>query len=139
MKDVSDLKPRAAKMNLTPMIDVVFLLIIFFVVSNTMMQNDVSMQLELPSAQSGEADRQESDTGKIIINVDPSGSLFFGAQPVTREELKAALLREKAAARRPLEIRIRTDRGVPYALIEPVLVLCAESGIGGVSFSVMEK
>lgn len=139
MKDASDLKPRGAKMNLTPMIDVVFLLIIFFVVSNTMMQNDVSMQLDLPSAVSGEADADETESGKIILNVDTSGSVFFGAKPVTRDELKAALLKEKSDARRPLEIRIRTDRSVPYERIEPVLILCAESGIGNVSFSVMEE
>lgn len=129
---------RSMSMNLTPMIDVVFLLIIFFVVSNTMMQNDVSHPLELPAAETvRETENQE--TGKIVLNVDPDGSLFFGARSVTREELKTALLKEKSVSQKPLEIRIRTDRSVRWIVIEPILVICAESGMGDVSFSVLPK
>lgn len=138
MKDVSEQTPRPARMNLTPMIDVVFLLIIFFVVSNTMMQRDLSMQLDLPAATQGERDA-EAATGKIIINVDAAGNLFFGSAPVTRESLKAALLKEKANAARPLEVRIRTDRTVPYEKIEPILLICVEAQIGDVAFSVVDS
>lgn len=126
-------------MNLTPMIDVVFLLIIFFVVANTMMQRDVSMKLDLPDATTGTERKEEDQSGKIIINVDSAGNLFLGTRAVTRDSLKAALRKEKSQTRLPLEVRIRTDHAVPYRLIEPVLVLCAESGIGDVSFSVIEK
>ena len=69
----TELKPKPAKMNLTPMIDVVFLLIIFFVVSNTMMQRERSMPIDLPSAAAADDDT-ESQTGKIIINIDAAGS-----------------------------------------------------------------
>lgn len=138
MKDTSELKPKPARMNLTPMIDVVFLLIIFFVVSNTMMQRDLSMQLDLPAAAGGESDT-ESATGKIIVNIDAAGNLFFGTAPVTRDELLAALLKEKTNAARPLEVRIRTDRSVRYEKIEPVLILCVEAGITDVAFSVVDS
>ncbi|MBR2585289.1 MAG: biopolymer transporter ExbD, partial [Thermoguttaceae bacterium] len=78
----SELKPKPAKMNLTPMIDVVFLLIIFFVVSNTMMQRERSMPIDLPSAAAADDDT-ESQTGKIIINIDAAGKLYYGAAEVT--------------------------------------------------------
>lgn len=138
MKDPSEFKPKPASMNLTPMIDVVFLLIIFFVVSNTMMQRDLSMQLDLPAAAGGESDK-ESATGKIIVNIDAAGNLFFGTAQVTSDELLAALLKEKANAARPLEVRIRTDRSVQYEKIEPVLILCVEAGIADVAFSVVDS
>lgn len=138
MKDAGEIQPRPARMNLTPMIDVVFLLIIFFVVSNTMMQRDISMQLDLPAALTGQTD-ENSQTGKMIINMDASGGLYFGALAVTSDELRAVILQEKANARRPLEIRIRTDRSVPYERIEPLLTLCVECGVSNVAFSVLEK
>ena len=54
---------RNVSMNLTPMIDVVFLLIVFFVVSNSMMQNDVSMSVDLPTAESGSDGGEGSRSG----------------------------------------------------------------------------
>ena len=138
MKVPERTRRRFSGANLTPMIDVVFLLIIFFVVSNTMMQNDVSKSVNLPLAEEVE-DETGKETGKLIVNVDQSGALFYGARPVAQEELKGMLQKEKSLSQIPLEVRIRTDRGVPWATIEPVLVMCAESGIGDVSFSVLQK
>ena len=132
---------RNVSMNLTPMIDVVFLLIVFFVVSNSMMQNDVSMSVDLPTAESGSDGGEGSDgeAGRMIVNIDAEGNLFFGTRPVTLEELRGALLKEKTNANRKPAVRIRTDRTLPYQLIEPVMVLCAETGISDVSFSVLPK
>ncbi|MBR3219052.1 MAG: biopolymer transporter ExbD [Thermoguttaceae bacterium] len=132
----SELKPKPAKMNLTPMIDVVFLLIIFFVVSNTMMQRERSMPIDLPSAAAADDDT-ESQTGKIIINIDAAGKLYYGAAEVTGEELKNTLQRERQRSALPLEVRIRCDRTVPYSRIEPVLTLCAEAQIADISFAVI--
>ncbi len=129
-------KPVPPRMNLTPMIDVVFLLIIFFVVSNTMMQRDRSMPIDLPETASGE-ESPETETGKIILNIDRKGALYLGASPITREELRGALAKEKENAPRGLEVRIRSDRTVPYSQVEPVLLLCAETGITEVSFAVL--
>ena len=138
MKAPVDNQTKRVSMNLTPMIDVVFLLIIFFVVSNTMMQNDVSHPVELPAAESGR-ETGNKETGKIILNIDADGSLFFGARGVTRDEFKTALLNEKSRSQKPLEIRIRLDRSVRWRIVEPILILCAETGIGSVSFSVIPK
>jgi len=137
MKVPVELAPKTAKMNLTPMIDVVFLLIIFFVVSNTMMERDISMPLDLPAA-AGESAKNETIRKKITINIDQEGNLFFGSAPVSAEELKAALLKERSAVKTNLEVRLRADRSVPYAVMEPVLVLCAESGIADLSFAVID-
>lgn len=134
----TELKPKPAKMNLTPMIDVVFLLIIFFVVSNTMMRRDRSMPIDLPSAAAADDDT-ESQTGKVIINIDAAGKIYYGAAEVTGEELKNTLIQERRRSTLPLEVRIRCDRTVAYSRIEPVLTLCAEAKITDVSFAVVSS
>ena len=62
-------RPRSLRFNITPLIDVVFLLIVFFVMSNRMIHDEVAMELSLPREASGET-LDESDKGKIIVNVE---------------------------------------------------------------------
>lgn len=120
------------------MIDVVFLLIVFFIVSSSMIKEEASMPLDLPTAWTGQK-AEPQETGKIVINVNPEGHLFLGIREVTREELHHELVRQKQESKLPLEIRIRTARTVPYRIIEPVLVTCARAGTGNVSFAVIDR
>lgn len=138
MRSPNDLKPKSFSLNMTPLIDVVFLLIIFFIVSNKMMKEEVSIDLDLPSATTGkELTRQK--TAKIIINVVSEESILLGTRPVSLSELHLFLETEKRKSKDPLEIRIRTNRVNPYQIVEPILVICARCGIGNVSFSVVDK
>ena len=126
------------KMNLTPMIDVVFLLIIFFVVSGTMAKREESRPIPLPAAAGGEeSDNQE--TGKLAISIDAGGTLYIGSQSIPAEELKTRLLREKEASVLPLEVRVRADRSLLWNQIEPILILCSEAGIANLSFTILPK
>lgn len=137
MRSPDDLKPKSFRLNLTPLIDVVFLLIIFFIVSDSMIKKESSIQLDLPSATTGEKAKVK-ETGKIIINVVAKDILFLGDLPVSLQDLPVRLRAERAKTQIPLEVRIRTNRQVPYSVIEPILVLCAQTGITNVSFSVVE-
>ncbi|MDO5581435.1 MAG: biopolymer transporter ExbD, partial [Planctomycetia bacterium] len=96
-----------------------------------------SIKLDLPSASTGEKTKPK-ETGKIIINVVAKDILFFGDSPISLQDLSRRLREERMKTEIPLEVRIRTNRQVPYSVIEPVLVLCAQAGIGNVSFSVLE-
>lgn len=138
MRSPQDLKPKSFSLNLTPMIDVVFLLIIFFVVSNAVMRQEATMKLNLPNATTGK-EIGRTNTGKIVVNVAGEGKLFLGTRPVSLDQLRVELARQQSESNVPLEIRIRTDRLVPYRFIEPILVVCAQTGLGNVSFSVLES
>ena len=126
------------KMNLTPMIDVVFLLIIFFVVSGTMARREESRPIPLPAAAGGEKSENQ-ETGKLVISIDAGGTLYIGNQSIPIEELKTRLLREKEASALPLEVRLRADRSLPWNQVEPVLILCAEADIASLSFTILPK
>ncbi len=137
MKSPNELKPKSFSLNLTPLIDVVFLLIIFFIVSDAMIKKESSVKLDLPKAETGEKIKQK-ETGKLVINIIDENNLYLGEHRVTKEELRIRLQEEKRRANVPLEVRIRTNRQVPYETIEPILILCVQSGISNVSFAVIE-
>ena len=122
--------------NLTPMIDVVFQLIIFFLVSSHLSKQESQMALPLPAAESGE-EPAEDGTKRVTINVLADGSLLLTGHRVTREELAGRLAEANRAADGKLEVRVRGDRSVPYEFVSPVLAACARSGTWDVKFSVV--
>ena len=135
MQAPNRLRPTGVSLNLTPMIDVVFLLIIFFLVSSNLVQQDVAMELDLPSAESGERIK-ESNTRTVTLNIPKAGALLLGTEPVSTDQIRVALHREHQNSGKEIEVRIRTNKDVHYGVVEPILVLCAEEGIWNVSFAV---
>jgi biopolymer transport protein ExbD len=129
--------------NMTPMIDVVFLLIIFFLVSSHLASQETQVAVELPDAASGDRPA-EDDVRRLIVNVLSETEILLGSQPIEPARLQAMLTyeRQKVAAggrTRDLEVRIRTDRAVPYRAVEPILLACARSGVWNVKFAVSSK
>ena len=122
---------------MTPMIDVVFLLIIFFLVSSHMAKQENNVQLDLPNAISGLEDLVERDT--LVVNILPSGTWRVAGVDLEEAGLVTALRRSQMAASEPLRLKIRTDKTVPYQNIEPVLRIASELGIGDIVFSVYEE
>ena len=106
--------------------------------SNRMIHDEVAMELTLPRETSGET-LDESDKGKIIVNVESADVFYFGTKRVDLDELRERLLREKARATRETSVRIRANRDVPYGAIEPIMVLCAKTGFTDVSFAVVDN
>jgi biopolymer transport protein ExbD len=120
------------------MIDVVFLLIIFFLVSSNLIQQDVLIEVDLPAASN--VDRMTDPLAKkITINIPVSGSLYLGAVPTNFQQLKSTFNKHSIDFGKDAEVRIRTNKNVPYGEIESILLLAAESGIWNVSFVVLEK
>ncbi len=127
--------------NMTPMIDVVFLLIIFFLVSSHLARQEVQAEVALPTADSGEEDPQ-SDRPRVTINLLSENGQFemrLGSLPVTIEELPQRLADEVARAGGELDVRIRSDRDVPYKIVSPVLATCAKQGVWNVSIVVIRR
>ena len=121
--------------NMTPMIDVVFLLIIFFLVSSHLAKQEAQMQLPLPVAESG-AKESESEGRRITVNVLSDGRLLLAGRAVRPAELADRLRDKSAEAGSDLEVRIRSDRSVEYRYVEPIMLACARSGIWNVTFAV---
>jgi len=121
--------------NMTPMIDVVFQLIIFFLVSSHLSKQEAQLPLPLPVAASGEKEGDETSP-RVTINVRADGQLSLAGKPLAAAELPRRLQAKLAEAGTGLEVRIRSDRTVAYRHVEPILLACARAGIWNVAFAV---
>ncbi len=128
---------RPVEFNVTPLIDVVFLLIIFFLVSSHLVQQETQVELALPAAASGR-EIAESKIARVTINLLRGGELLLGSESVEVEQVSRRLEVERQRTSGDLEVRIRADRAVPYRYVEPVLVACARAQIWNVSFAVVK-
>jgi biopolymer transport protein ExbD len=124
--------------NMTPMIDVVFQLIIFFLLSSHLAKQETQFALPLPAAASGQADPAD-ERARLTVNVLADGTAMFSGRATSPDELSRSLVERKSVHGDDLEVRIRSDRGVEYARIEPVLLACARAGIWNVSFAVYRR
>ena len=140
MRVPTNLSRGSVGFNMTPMIDVVFLLIIFFLVSSHLAQQEIQLELDLPPAKSGLRIDQD-DVRRVVVNVlphqQPGGRIMVGGKLMNTDRFAQMIGFESKRAGRQLEVRIRSDRRVPYRVIEPIMVACARSGVWNVTFAVI--
>ncbi len=111
---------------LTPIIDMVFLLLIFFLVATTFHQTEREMQIALPVASSSapiSAILQE-----LIINVDAEGKIIVGGRRVEPDDLRSMVV-EAVKVNPEQKVTVRGDRRTAYANIVTVLDICKGSGV----------
>ncbi|EMI57640.1 Biopolymer transport protein ExbD/TolR [Rhodopirellula sallentina SM41] len=124
---------------MTPMIDIVFLLIIFFLVSSHLSRQETRHPVTLAEASSGEP--PEADASPITLTLDADSQLFFGGDPITLDQVSSRIRtwttgRDADAASESNKVRFRIDRVVPYATVEAVLRQLADVGIRDVAIVV---
>ena len=124
--------------NMTPMIDVVFLLIIFFLVSSHLARQEVHMQLDLPAAGNSQ-EILEVETPTLVVNVTAARKLVVRGHSLTPTELESQLKKAIQKKGKNLEVRIRSDQQVPYEVVEPIMLSCARAGIWNVTFAVFRE
>lgn len=131
--------PRSRRLgiNMTPMIDVVFLLIIFFLVSNHLVRQESRIAVELPNAVSGESDLPDNRV-RMTVTIVSDGTIYLSGVPIAPEEMGRRMARLVAQEGPDVEIRIRASRELPYRLIAPLMVTCAKQGVWNLTFAVHE-
>jgi biopolymer transport protein ExbD len=122
------------EIDMSPMIDMVFLLLIFFVVASQIV--DTKVPVNVPSAIYAKV--PEDETGRFLISVTKDGELYVGHDVVTIEELKQRL--EPELVRDPkVRIQIRSDRAVRFKVNEEIMEACAEVGSTDLIYSAFEE
>jgi biopolymer transport protein ExbD len=114
------------EVQLTPLIDCVFLLLIFFLVSSQLKKVEKRLEIELPEAHVAKSYKQTPDI--ISVGVNASGKLFVNARAVGAGGLLAALREAKAAApgRR---VVLDGDMHAPFRAVVQALDACAMEGL----------
>ncbi|MEO6593435.1 MAG: biopolymer transporter ExbD [Planctomycetota bacterium] len=124
---------RDEVLNLTPMVDVVFLLLVFFLAATTFAREEVELDLRLPEAKTG----KEGAAGPhLIVNVFADGRLSVEGREVTMEALRQKLL---AAGQRNRDqaVLVRGDHAAQFGVGLQVLDACRLAKLTKVDFAAL--
>ncbi len=138
MRVPNHLSSGEVSFNMTPMIDVVFLLIIFFLVSSHLAKQEAQLELPLPVAKSG-LEPTETNAPRVTINILASGEVRLAGRTVAPDQLQSRLQARRDQVGADLEVRIRADRATAYRSVEPVMLAAARAGVWNVVFSVYRE
>ena len=120
--------PPMSDINMTPLIDVMLVLLVIFILTAPLMAS--SLKLDLPRADGAAA----SDAPAFVaLAIDAAGGLYLDDAPAARE---AVVERVRATARRnpAAEVQLRADRRVPYGRVAEVIGWVQEAGLTRIGF-----
>ena len=112
--------------NITPLVDVVLVLLIIFMVTAPVLQSGI--EVAVPKARTVKEITEE----RMVITIDKSQRVFLGNDPVNINEI-AAKLRQKIRDPQHQSIFVRADENVPFGAFATVMDSVKQSGIGNVS------
>ncbi|MFN0137364.1 MAG: ExbD/TolR family protein [Phycisphaerae bacterium] len=122
----SDDADFAPALDMTPMIDMVFNLLIFFLVATTFQQTERQMNIALPFSKA--AGPISANLRELVINVDARGEIVLGGKPISAVDLEQTV--KSAVADNPQrKVTVRGDRNAEYGSIVRVLDICKRSGV----------
>jgi biopolymer transport protein ExbD len=104
------------EINLVSMIDVIFSILAFFIISTLFLSRSQSMPVDLPSAQTSSAEKPE----EISITIEADGDMFMDRQPIKLEALKGALTAKIAPNSQSLVV-INADEKVEHGTVVKVM------------------
>lgn len=115
--------------NVTPMIDVVMVLIIFYLIVGRLVMERRG-EVDLPETRIGEKLQEESDP--LVITIADDGLLRLDGELVLAVDLPDLIASRAGEGRR---VRIRGDRGVPFSVIRPVVDACRKAGVTSIELA----
>ena len=123
-------------LNLTPLIDVVFLLLIFFMVSTTF-EKTSKLKIDLPEA-SAQATQQENK--KIVIGIDVKGRYYINERQLVNTQLKTLkiALVKIAGDNKEMPIVLRADAKTPHQAVVRAMDAASQVGLTRLSISTLE-
>lgn len=121
---------------LAPMIDMTFLLLIFFMVTTTISKEQIKLDVKLPIA--ANAVLPEDLSNRDIINIGGDGSYYLKNDLVTKDQLKDYLV-QRFKDYPPLRLYVRADRETNAKKIKELMRLAAEAGAIDVIFGTYQS
>tara|TARA_B110000305_G_C19158431_1_gene501409 strand:- start:54 stop:461 length:408 start_codon:yes stop_codon:yes gene_type:complete len=119
--------------DMTPMIDVVFLLIAFFMIVTTLIQNDT---IELDLSKAGKGTVPDNTKGREFVAVDADGVAYLGATPMTEAADLIPYITEGNNTIKGYKVYLRADRNAPHKDVRAVMTAVAAGGVADIIFAV---
>ena len=126
----------ASTLSLTPLIDVVFLLLIFFLVTSEFEEEERRLDIVLPTATS--AVPMTSKPREVVVDIDSDGLLYLSGRRTELDELQRLL--RVAVANNPTNqtVVIRADRATSFQPVVTVMDACNRTGVSDYSVTTKE-
>ena len=120
-----------AEINVTPLVDVMLVLLIIFMITTPLMNHKV--KVKLPEAVVQKKEEKKQQIPPVTISVTEAGELFLNDEPATRQAIESRLSVEAQKTPQP-PVQIRGDKTTPYRLINEVVKIAQAQGMAKVGF-----
>ena len=120
-----------AEINVTPLVDVMLVLLIIFMITTPLMNHKVKVQL--PQAVVHQKEKDKKQIPPVTISVTEAGELFLNDEPTTRQAIESRLSVEAQKTPQP-PVQIRGDKTTPYRLINEIVKIAQSQGMAKVGF-----
>jgi biopolymer transport protein ExbD len=124
-----------AAVDMAPMIDLVFLLLIFFMVASVVTELD-KVEVEIPRSEHAKV--PEDTKGRMMLSIDANGQIYDGTSPVTINELKP-MIADELDMNPDLRILVRADRRVEYKTCKDLMIACGAVGATDLIYATFEE
>ena len=125
---------KKARIEIIPMIDTIFFLLVFFMISTLSMARYTGLPVNLPKAASGQ--QQPSESAAITIASD--GRVSIDKQEVPREQVRS-ILERRIAAKPDLLVLINADEHVEHGLVVEIMDAARQAGVSKMAIAVKPK
>ena len=112
-----------SEINVTPLVDVMLVLLIIFMITAPMMNTGVSLELPQVPAQN-----VEDPEGKLVLSIAKDDKIFLGGTQVTWQDL-AAKLKANERVKREAALYIEADTNLPYGVVLTAMAVAKDSGV----------
>jgi biopolymer transport protein ExbD len=123
------------QIDMAPMIDMVFLLLIFFMVASVVTELD-KVEVKIPLSEYAKVPENTKD--RLMLSVDMNNQIYAGTTPMTIPELKV-LVNEALNENPDLRILIRADERVKYKTNKEIMIACGEVGATDLIYATFEE
>lgn len=120
--------PEDLELNMTPMIDMVFLLIIFFLTATTFTEREREQDVMLP-ANRNPGSLSRNFESNLIVNVLQDGSIHLLGAKTSAVDLARVIRDRRERARAPLKVQVRADRRTAYGNVARALEAVEQAGV----------
>ena len=129
-------RKRSPDVNLTPLIDVVFLLLIFFMVSTTF-QKDAVIEVELPGVSPETSAPEEEPPESIELTVDREGNYYINDKALVNNSMDTLVraIEREAGERRDMPFVINADAAASHQSVIRVMDAAGSSGFQKITFA----
>lgn len=131
MKIVSPLAQKKARIEIVPLIDIMFFLLASFMLVSLTMTKQRTVSVNLPAAATSQSNLKPDS---VSLGVDAAGQVFFEKQPIALEALET-LLKERLAVNKELPVYISGDTATPHGAMIAVLDYIKRCGVTKVAFN----